>query len=810
MAESLLMQLRGLRARADEQLRHVVADLSSFLHGIDHETFLRTPESNVIEGDVNVTTTCSCLMAIALTNRFPKIYAVPKGPALADKLTSVLRQVVDGPWMSSGLTENNAFTTTLVIRAYGFLVGEGLLDRKTVDKSIRKQWELDLGITRANVLAAKLRRHADPTSEFLWFSLSDKGRSKISQITQPARGLSSTLALELRRILQGGWIYDATRFPHASAKTKKDLNKLKQVPTMYQLAHLNHQLLVTEYPAEIAASRALSLSQIAGVMARDPENFSINEYPASAAVAYWFVDGVVRAGITLEAKSWAKLCTWANSEFNRQRSLVTARHDAMMDPVAMAMAACLCARLRTISYQGQIGATKEHLAVLPSIVELEHSISELFGKQAESGIWPKYFPLFHYQDAGSNFCFTFELLEAVLYEFGRPDNNLLDNQAFVKGLSSAVTWCERNYLRWSNGGTEFTGWNSGGYLDTLKKGQPESWPTAVVHMFLRELHDVLGAKIQDVLLKNYNAKTPETSWENLIDVDIQLQNGPPTTLKSIIEDAILKHAAIFNPKVHFKMEGRISALLFGPPGTSKTQLTRAVAARLGWPLIELDPSKFLSKGIENIYERAEEIFADLGQLSRVVVLFDEMDALVQTRGGAEQPLDVTSRFLTTSMLPKLAGLHDHGKLIFFFATNYPEDFDPAIKRPGRFDILLCVGPPSWNSKVAGLDKLLPSVKNSTDRENLRLKLDGLTKRADANQLELLDLLTFKEAQTFLETFSKKPKGVLALQDVSEGLFFNELVRFSAYMTLRKEAPETTKPRSEYQRFQEQRGQSQKQ
>jgi SpoVK/Ycf46/Vps4 family AAA+-type ATPase len=322
----------------------------------------------------------------------------------------------------------------------------------------------------------------------------------------------------------------------------------------------------------------------------------------------------------------------------------------------------------------------------------------------------------------------------------------LDNPAFIGGLEKAVAWCENNYLKWPDGGTEYTGWNSGGYLETLKKGQPESWPTAVVHMFLRELNDVLELKIQDALLKIYKAKVPDPSWEKLIDVDVQLQNAGATTLKTLMAEEIIKHAITFNPRVHEKMEGRLSVLLFGPPGTSKTQLTRAVASKLNWPLVELDPSIFLSDGIEKIYERAEEIFEDLRQLSTVVVLFDEMDALVQTRGESNQPLDVTSRFLTTSMLPKLARLHDNGKLIFFFATNYPENFDPAIKRPGRFDILVCVGPPNWRSKIDGLDKLLPKIKKVGDRDTIKTKLNNLTKKANTNQLELLDLLTFKEAE----------------------------------------------------------------
>ena len=61
-------------------------------------------------------------------------------------------------------------------------------------------------------------------------------------------------------------------------------------------------------------------------------------------------------------------------------------------------------------------------------------------------------------------------------------------------------------------------------------------------------------------------------------------------------------------------------------------LVRAVADRLGWPYVEITPSSFLDQGFERIFVRANEIFRDLMDLYDVVVFFDEMDALVASRG----------------------------------------------------------------------------------------------------------------------------------------------------------------------------------
>jgi SpoVK/Ycf46/Vps4 family AAA+-type ATPase len=156
-----------------------------------------------------------------------------------------------------------------------------------------------------------------------------------------------------------------------------------------------------------------------------------------------------------------------------------------------------------------------------------------------------------------------------------------------------------------------------------------------------------------------------------------------------------------------KIDHRRSVLLFGPPGTSKTSLVRAIAEKIGWPLVELNPSDFLKEGLENIYSQANKIFEDLKNLWRTVVFFDEMDALAQKR---EEGIDVTRQFLTTSMLPKLSMLHDEARVLFFMATNHQRNFDEAIKRPGRFDLLICMAPPLWIEKIKELEKFWTGTK----------------------------------------------------------------------------------------------------
>jgi len=258
--------------------------------------------------------------------------------------------------------------------------------------------------------------------------------------------------------------------------------------------------------------------------------------------------------------------------------------------------------------------------------------------------------------------------------------------------------------------------------------------------------------VQHLLLLSYKAKRPkkkESALDELLDVKVLLEGHCESLKDVIINDMV---APVQNRSLDdirkSKLDWRLSALLFGPPGTSKTETAKAVASCLGWPYVEITPSAFLSKGLENIYVQADEIFANLMDLRGVVVLFDEMDALVQNRDDPDLRLDITSQFLTTSMLPKLAALHDNGFVVFFMATNFQDRFDAAIKRAGRFDLHLCMWPPTTDSKCERLNKLVEQRERPEDVE----KSCALIKEyvaANRNVGDLLSLFTFSECKAFI-------------------------------------------------------------
>jgi hypothetical protein len=161
----------------------------------------------------------------------------------------------------------------------------------------------------------------------------------------------------------------------------------------------------------------------------------------------------------------------------------------------------------------------------------------------------------------------------------------------------------------------------------------------------------------------------------------------------------------------------MSAILFGPPGTTKTTIVKSMAQGLEWPLVTLSPGTFIRDGLENVERRAIEVFSHLQDLIRVVVLFDECDELFRARRHAQDnqgndEMRSISAFMTASMLPKLQDLRDNGQAFFVIVTNYFDQIDSAAKRIGRIDRVVGVSWPDTTQRTQMIRRQLVETAGS--------------------------------------------------------------------------------------------------
>lgn len=162
-------------------------------------------------------------------------------------------------------------------------------------------------------------------------------------------------------------------------------------------------------------------------------------------------------------------------------------------------------------------------------------------------------------------------------------------------------------------------------------------------------------------------------------------------------------------------------LLYGSPGTGKTELAKALCADLGWKLYGLN-SDTGEQGSNNGANRLHALFAAQRVLARTkksAILFDEIDDVVFADVKEDGAPILTKQFLNQFL--------EESPVPVFWITNHPEKLDPAYLR--RFDICIEVTnpprsvrrellrnasagmnvSPAWIDQQADIDQLTPAL-----------------------------------------------------------------------------------------------------
>jgi AAA+ superfamily predicted ATPase len=163
-------------------------------------------------------------------------------------------------------------------------------------------------------------------------------------------------------------------------------------------------------------------------------------------------------------------------------------------------------------------------------------------------------------------------------------------------------------------------------------------------------------------------------------------------------------------------------LLYGPPGCGKTYIARHLAKELGHYFVEVIPSEIASPYIHQSVIRIRELFDAAAEQAPAVVFIDEFEALVPQRGelGGHQQYKAEE---VNEFLAHLNACSERN-IFVIAATNQAEKVDSAVRRTGRLDKLIYVGPPDPDAR----------------REMLALHLKGRPVSADVSLESLAKVL----------------------------------------------------------------------
>ncbi|UCD73279.1 MAG: CDC48 family AAA ATPase [Candidatus Bathyarchaeota archaeon] len=317
--------------------------------------------------------------------------------------------------------------------------------------------------------------------------------------------------------------------------------------------------------------------------------------------------------------------------------------------------------------------------------------------------------------------------------------------------------------------------------------EKDTIPLEVLRDLKVEKEDFDGAfkEIQPSLLRQIAVEIPTVRWNDIGGLEEE---------KRLLREAVeipLKDPDLFDEMGIRPPRG---ILLYGPPGSGKTMLAKAVATESEANFISIRGPELLSKWVGESEKGVREIFKKAREAAPCIVFFDEIDSIAPQRGSRTGDSGVTER-VVNQILTEIDGVVLLKDVVVVAATNRPDLLDPALLRPGRIDRIIYVGAPDEKARLQILKihtRNMP-LSHSVDLEQLAKILEGYT-GADIESLcreaaMIAVRKDYKAREVEWDHFEK------ALERIPPSVDQKAIQRFQSYVENQRKVVEQAPPQS---------------